>query len=43
MPHVRYVKKIHRIVEKQTAEGRRVLIIGSEDHPEVQGIKGWGR
>ena len=37
-----YVKKIHRIVEKQTAEGRRVLIVGSEDHPEVQGIKGWG-
>ena len=37
-----YVKKIHRIVEKQTAEGRRVLIVGSEDPPEVQGIKGWG-
>ena len=37
-----YVKKIHRIVEKQTAEGRRVLIVGSEDHPEVQGIRGWG-
>ncbi len=37
-----YVKKIHRIVEKQTEEGRRVLIVGSEDHPEVQGIKGWG-
>lgn len=37
-----YVKKIHRIVEKQMAEGRRVLIVGSEDHPEVQGIKGWG-
>ena len=37
-----YVKKIHRIVEKQTAEGRRVLIVGSEDHPEVQGIKGRG-
>ena len=37
-----YVKKIHRIVEKQTAEGRRVLIVGSGDHPEVQGIKGWG-
>ena len=37
-----FVKKIHRIVEKQTAEGRRVLIVGSEDHPEVQGIKGWG-
>ena len=37
-----YVKNIHRIVEKQTAEGRRVLIVGSEDHPEVQVIKGWG-
>ena len=37
-----FVKKIHRIVEKQSAEGRKVLIIGSEDHPEVQGIKGWG-
>ena len=37
-----YVKKIHRIVEKQTAEGRRGLIVGSGDHPEVQGIKGWG-
>ena len=37
-----YVKKIHRIVEKQTAEGRRVIIIGSPEHPEVQGIRGWG-
>ena len=37
-----FVKKIHRIVEQQTAEGRRVIIIGSPEHPEVQGIKGWG-
>ena len=37
-----FVKKIHRIVEKQTAEGRRVIIIGSPEHPEVQGIRGWG-
>ena len=37
-----YVKKIHRIVEQQTAEGRRVIIIGSPEHPEVQGIRGWG-
>ncbi len=29
-----FVKKIHRIVEKQTAEGRRVIIIGSPEHPE---------
>jgi len=37
-----FVRKIHRIVEKQQAEGRRVIIIGSPDHPEVQGIRGWG-
>ena len=37
-----FVKKIHRIVEQQTAEGRRVIIIGSPEHPEVQGIRGWG-
>ena len=37
-----FVKKIHRIVEKQTAEGRRVIIIGSPEHPEVQGLRGWG-
>ena len=37
-----FVKKIHRIVEKQTAEGRRVIIIGSPEHPEVRGIRGWG-
>ena len=37
-----FLKKIHRIVEKQTAEGRRVIIIGSPEHPEVQGIRGWG-
>ena len=37
-----FVKKIHRIVEEQTREGRRVIIIGNPDHPEVQGIRGWG-
>ena len=37
-----FVKKIHRIVEEQTGAGRRVIIIGSPDHPEVQGIRGWG-
>ena len=37
-----FVKKIHRIVEEQNKEGRRVVIIGDENHPEVQGIKGWG-
>ena len=36
-----FVKKIHRIVEKETAAGRRVLIAGEEKHPEVIGIRGW--
>lgn len=37
-----YVKKIHRIVEKKSKEGFRVIIIGNPKHPEVAGIKGWG-
>ena len=37
-----FVKKIHKIVSEQSEEGRRVIIIGDEAHPEVQGIKGWG-
>ena len=37
-----FVKKIHRIVQEQNLQGRRVIIIGDESHPEVEGIKGWG-
>lgn len=37
-----FVKKIHRIVQKQQAGGRRVVIIGNASHPEVEGIRGWG-
>ncbi len=37
-----FVRKIHRIVEKQAAAGRKVVIIGNASHPEVEGIKGWG-
>ena len=37
-----FVKKLHRIAEEQGREGRRLLIIGNEAHPEVKGIKGWG-
>ena len=37
-----FVKKIHRIVEEQNQQGRRVIIIGDQDHPEVEGIRGWG-
>lgn len=36
-----FVKKIHRIVDEEGRKGRHVVIIGSADHPEVQGIMGW--
>ena len=36
-----FVKKIHRIVDEEGRKGRHVVIIGSVDHPEVQGIMGW--
>ena len=36
-----FVKKIHRIVKEENEKGRRVIIIGNEKHPEVEGIKGW--
>ncbi|MCR5733166.1 MAG: 4-hydroxy-3-methylbut-2-enyl diphosphate reductase [Lachnospiraceae bacterium] len=36
-----FVKKIHRIVSKESADGARVIIIGDSDHPEVKGIRGW--
>ncbi len=38
-----FVGKIHEIVRRENSEGRRVLIIGDPSHPEVQGIRGWGR
>jgi len=36
-----FVKKIHRTVEKESAAGRQIIIIGNDRHPEVEGIKGW--
>ena len=36
-----FVKKIHKIVSKESADKRSMLIIGDESHPEVEGIKGW--
>ena len=36
-----FVKKIHNIVNKDSAEGKQIVIIGNKDHPEVQGICGW--
>ena len=37
-----FVKKIHRIAAEQNRQGRRLIIIGDRNHPEVQGIRGWG-
>ena len=36
-----FVLKIHKIVEKESAAGCRIVIIGNAGHPEVEGIMGW--
>ena len=36
-----FVGKIHRIVSEKSRAGHPIIIIGSPDHPEVQGIRGW--
>ncbi len=36
-----FVKRIHRIVEENSAAGRQIVIIGNPSHPEVKGIMGW--
>ena len=36
-----FVKKIHQIVQRESALGKHIIIIGNETHPEVEGIKGW--
>ncbi len=36
-----FVKRIHKIVEKASLKGDRIIVIGNPKHPEVQGIVGW--
>ena len=36
-----FVKKIHNIVKKLHVKGIPIIILGSERHPEIQGIKGY--
>ena len=36
-----FVKKIHQTVEEYSAKSYWIIIIGSKEHPEVQGILGW--
>ena len=36
-----FVKRIHNIVQKESAQGKQIVIVGNSGHPEVEGIKGW--
>lgn len=36
-----FVSRIHRYVQEESAAGRRIIILGSRNHPEVLGIAGW--
>ena len=36
-----FVLKIHKIVREESEKGNRIVIIGNNEHPEVEGIKGW--
>ena len=36
-----FVKKINNIVLDESNNGKTIIIIGNDNHPEVEGIKGW--
>ncbi len=36
-----FVLKIHRLVERYSREGCRIVIVGNAEHPEVRGIRSW--
>ena len=36
-----FVKRIHRIVEKESGEGKQIVIVGDAKHPEVEAIVSW--
>ena len=38
-----FVKKIASVVEKNTGEGKTLLIAGNENHPEVQGFRSYSK
>jgi 4-hydroxy-3-methylbut-2-enyl diphosphate reductase len=38
-----FVKKIHYLVESLSNNGYNILIVGNKKHPEVLGIKGYGK
>ena len=38
-----FVKRIHKTVEKESENGKKIVIVGNAGHPEVEGIIGWCR
>lgn len=36
-----FVRKIHKIVQAASEKGKQIVIVGSAEHPEVEGIQGW--
>ncbi len=36
-----FVLKIHKIVKEESHNGKQIIVIGNENHPEVEGICGW--
>ena len=36
-----FVKRIHTTVERESAAGKSIVIVGNAGHPEVEGIRGW--
>ena len=36
-----FVKRIHNIVQKESAAGKHIVIVGNKEHPEVEGIMSW--
>ncbi|MCX4340135.1 MAG: 4-hydroxy-3-methylbut-2-enyl diphosphate reductase [Lachnospiraceae bacterium] len=36
-----FVKRIHDIVERESAAGKSIVIVGDQGHPEVEATRGW--
>ncbi|MBQ1228606.1 MAG: bifunctional 4-hydroxy-3-methylbut-2-enyl diphosphate reductase/30S ribosomal protein S1 [Firmicutes bacterium] len=36
-----FVKKIHVLAAEAYSQGKKIIIVGDKDHPEVRGINGW--
>ena len=38
-----FVKRIHKIVDEESADGKSIIVVGSANHPEVEGIVSYAR